>query len=207
MRVTASTKEATRLKVLQVAEELFNSKGFRETTSRDLASAAGIAAGTIFNYFPSKEAIVLQLVCDALDRSEATFGKRVRKESTLEEDLFLYVSTDLRQLQPMRSFVWPAFDTHLGPACGVAANELGLKDLWIHIRRDRIRTGHLEMVSSLLSKHGHSEPPTAVHLKMYWLLFTGVLDFWAKDQSRKQEDTLALLDQSVKMFVSWFLAD
>ena len=196
MRVTASTKEATRLKVLQVAEELFNSQGFRETTSRDLASAAGIAAGTIFNYFPSKEAIVLQLVCDALDHSEAIFTKRIRAESTLEEDLFLYVSTGLRQLQPMRSFVGPAFETHLGPACGGDANELG----------DRIRTGHLEMVSSLLSKHGHAEPPTAVHLQMYWLLFTGVLAFWAKDPSRKQEDTLALLDQSIKMFVSWYLA-
>lgn len=196
MRVTASIKEATRLKVLQVAEELFMSKGFRETTSRDLASAAGIAAGTIFNYFPSKEAIVLQLVSDALESALATFNRRVRPESTLEEDLFLYVSTGLRQLKPMRAFVGPAFESHLGPACGGEANELG----------DNIRTSHLEMVSSLLSKHGHSEPPTAVHLQMYWLLFTGVLAFWAKDQSRKQEDTLALLDQSIKMFVNWYLA-
>ena len=196
VRVSAKTKEATRQKVLQVSQELFQSKGFHETTSRDMASAVGIAAGTIFNYFPSKEAIVLQLVCDALEAAEATFTRRVRPESTLEEDLFLYVSTGLRQLKPMRGFVGPAFETHLGPACGGDANELG----------DHIRTSHVEMVSSLLSKHGHNEPPTAVHLQMYWLLYTGVLAFWAKDKSRKQEDTLALLDQSIKMFVSWYLA-
>ena len=75
-----------------------------------------------------------------------------------------------------------------------------------HELGDHIRTSHVEMVSSLLSKHGHNDPPTAVHLQMYWLLYTGVLAFWAKDQSRKQEDTLALLDQSIKMFVSWYLA-
>ena len=176
MRVTAKTKEATRQKVLQVAQELFDAQGFHETTSRDLASNVGIAAGTIFNYFPSKEAIVLQLVSDALEDAEATFGRRVRPESTLEEDLFLYVSTGLRQALPLRVFVGPALETHLGPACGGEANELG----------DAIRTSHVETVSGLISKHGHTEPPTAVQLHMYWLLYTGVLAFWAKDASRKQ---------------------
>ena len=193
MRVTASTKEATRRKILQVAGELFDSRGFRDTTSRDLAASAGIAAGTIFNYFASKEMIVLQLMADALDRSESTFARRVRQGSTLEEDLFLYVSTGLRQLRPLRGFISPALDTHLGPASGGASNELA----------DRIRTEHLESVSGLLNKHGHVEPLTAVQLHMYWLLYTGVLAFWARDASRKQEETLALLDQSVKMFVNW----
>ena len=41
---------------------------------------------------------------------------------------------------------------------------------------------------------------------MYWLLYTGVLAFWTKDASVKQEDTLALLDQSMKMFVAWLNA-
>ena len=193
MRVTAETKEATRRKVLEVAQELFDAQGFRETTSRDLAARAGIAAGTIFNYFPSKEAIVLQLIADALELSASVFGKRVRQESSLEEDLFLYVSTALRQLQPLRGFMAPALETHLGPACGGAANELD----------DEIRTTQLQAVADLLTKHGHTVPPTAVQLQMYWLLYTGVLAFWANDSSRRQEDTLALLDQSVQMFVNW----
>ena len=42
---------------------------------------------------------------------------------------------------------------------------------------------------------------------MYWTLYTGVLAFWAGDKSPKQEDTLALLDQSLAMFVAWLRSD
>ena len=34
-------------------------------------------------------------------------------------------------------------------------------------------------------------------------LYTGVLVFWAHDKSSRQEDTLALLDESLAMFVGW----
>ena len=193
MRVTAKTKEATRLKLLKVAKELFTSKGFHETTSRDLASGVGIAAGTIFNYFPSKEAIALQLIADQLDKVDSAYKRRAKESATLEGDLFLYVATGLRQLKSLRSFAAPVFETHLGPACGGDANELG----------SHIRSTHLEFVSGLLAKHGRAEPASATELQMYWLLYSGVLAFWARDSSRKQEATLALLDQSINMFVSW----
>lgn len=193
MRVTAKTKEATRIKLLEVAKQLFTSKGFHKTTSRDLAAGVGIATGTIFNYFPSKEAIALQLIADQLEKADSAFTRRSKEGTTLEEDLFLYVATGLRQLKSLRSFAAPVFETHLGPACGGDANELG----------DQIRSTHLEFVSNLLAKHGRTEPATATELQMYWLLYSGVLAFWAKDSSRKQEATLALLDQSIHMFVSW----
>jgi hypothetical protein len=54
----------------------------------------------------------------------------------------------------------------------------------------------------LAAKHGYGElPPTA--LQLYWTLYTGVLVFWANDKSSKQEDTLALIDESINMFVGW----
>ena len=40
-------------------------------------------------------------------------------------------------------------------------------------------------------------------LQLYWTLYTGVLAFWASDASPKQEDTLALLDESMTMFADW----
>jgi hypothetical protein len=38
---------------------------------------------------------------------------------------------------------------------------------------------------------------------LYWTLYTGVLAFWASDASPKQENTLALLDESMTMFTGW----
>jgi hypothetical protein len=69
-----------------------------------------------------------------------------------------------------------------------------------------LRTDHLETVANLVRKHRLPEP-TTVALQMYWTLYTGVLAFWAGDKSPKQEDTLALLDQSLAMFVSWLKSE
>ena len=34
-------------------------------------------------------------------------------------------------------------------------------------------------------------------------LYVGVLTFWGRDKSPKQEDTLAMLDQAINMFAAW----
>lgn len=44
--------------ILAAALELFERRGFHGTTVPDLAQQAGVAAGTIYRYFDSKEAIV-----------------------------------------------------------------------------------------------------------------------------------------------------
>ena len=43
--------------------------------------------------------------------------------------------------------------------------------------------------------------PSFVTLHLYWALFAGVLAFWLDDPSPHQEDTLAVLDGALKMFV------
>jgi hypothetical protein len=62
---------------------------------------------------------------------------------------------------------------------------------------------HLETVVQIAARHGRQDALSTVALQMYWTLFTGVLAYWAKDRSPRQEDTLALLDQSLAMFVGW----
>ena len=69
-----------------------------------------------------------------------------------------------------------------------------------------LRLSHLETVARLSKKRGAIEL-SPVALQLYWTLYTGVLMFWAQDRSPKQEDTLALLDQSLAMFVGWLQRD
>ena len=54
-------KEATRAAIAEAARRLFAEKGYAGTRTRDIAEAAGIATGTLFNYAPTKEDIVLLL--------------------------------------------------------------------------------------------------------------------------------------------------
>src|SRR3954463_7907213 len=103
MRVTAETKIATRQQIVSAADELFREKGFAETTTRDIARAAGIASGTLFNYFATKEALLARLAADAVGEAcEDVSAKTGATSQTLEEDFFALTGAPLRNLKPLR---------------------------------------------------------------------------------------------------------
>lgn len=53
--------EQRRQEILDAAVRLFHDKGFDETTVHDIARAAGVASGTVYLYFSSKEEILTEL--------------------------------------------------------------------------------------------------------------------------------------------------
>jgi AcrR family transcriptional regulator len=210
MRVTAETKNATRKRILEVAKKQFAQQGFEATTTRDLARAAHIAAGTLFNYFPTKESIVECLVSDACDRAEAEFERSVantpssepasepaqpKERLSLEEELFAHAAGILRTLKPYRKYLPAVLETTLSPLVSNESNG----------DQPSLPAAHLEVVSQIVYRHAQHERLSPVALQLYWTLYTGVLTYWAKDRSPRQEDTLALVDQSLAMFVGWLV--
>jgi len=66
---TGSTSEPSRREeLLAIAARLFAEKGFRNTTVRDIADAAGILSGSLYHHFDSKESMVDELL-DSFQRS------------------------------------------------------------------------------------------------------------------------------------------
>ncbi|MGB7443110.1 MAG: TetR/AcrR family transcriptional regulator [Coleofasciculaceae cyanobacterium] len=51
----------TRQRILQAAQSLFARRGYEGTTTKDLASAAGVAEGTLFRHFENKKAILVEV--------------------------------------------------------------------------------------------------------------------------------------------------
>lgn len=190
MRITAEEKQATRERIEAAALELFRTRGFEATTTRDIARQAEIAVGTLFNYFTAKEAIVIVMAEEGLAKAQAAVAKQPAAE-TLEEDLFALVAAELRQLKPLRKFIGPVLETALSPLASIGING-----------EANLRTDHLESVARIARAHGLAEV-SSVALQVYWSLYTGVLAFWAADKSPKQEETLALLDNSLHMFAAW----
>lgn len=47
--------------ILQIAEEVFLEKGYHETSMDEIAARVGIAKGTVYLHFPSKEALVVAI--------------------------------------------------------------------------------------------------------------------------------------------------
>lgn len=60
-RVPLRERNRQRMKerIISAASELFKTRGFHPTTMDDIAEKAEISRGTLFNYFPSKETLLL----------------------------------------------------------------------------------------------------------------------------------------------------
>jgi AcrR family transcriptional regulator len=114
MRITAHQKQATRQRILKAAQDLFHKSGFEAATTREIAQSAGIAAGTLFNYFPSKEAIIAGLAEDAWVAARQRF-RETPVASDLNESLFALIAAELRELKPLRECIAPLFETVLSP--------------------------------------------------------------------------------------------
>lgn len=55
---TSSRRERTHQRLIECALELFESQGFEETTTSQIAAAAGVTNMTFFRHFPSKDLVV-----------------------------------------------------------------------------------------------------------------------------------------------------
>jgi AcrR family transcriptional regulator len=53
---------ARQTQILEAAAKVFAQKGFRHATIRDVAQAADVADGTIYNYFENKEALLNAII-------------------------------------------------------------------------------------------------------------------------------------------------
>src|SRR5215475_2057556 len=115
MRITAEVKAETRQRIIDTASELFRTDGWENTTTRGIATAAGIATGTLFNYFESKEAIVAALMSEALSNAKQGLQRRPPEDQSLEEELFSLIWTELRSLRRFRKFLPAAAETILSP--------------------------------------------------------------------------------------------
>src|SRR5882672_11992034 len=61
----------TRERLFRSALQLFAQKGFEETTVEDITEAADVGKGTFFNYFPSKDHILIAFGEMQLSKLEA----------------------------------------------------------------------------------------------------------------------------------------
>ncbi|MCQ2085529.1 MAG: TetR/AcrR family transcriptional regulator [archaeon] len=61
-------REAARKLILDVSMELFYTKGFDETTTRDIITKAGILNGSLYNRFKNKDEILVCMVHEGISR-------------------------------------------------------------------------------------------------------------------------------------------
>lgn len=66
MNSRAAQRQQTRQKILDAARDCYRAGSFDAVSTREVAQRAGVAEGTIFNHFPTKEELVISCVGDQL---------------------------------------------------------------------------------------------------------------------------------------------
>ncbi len=90
--IQAQLIAARRSQILDAATKVFAAKGFHRATIKDVAQEAGIADGTIYNYFENKNALLLSI----LDRLNETPQRGEHFAQSLNMDLSEWANRYIR---------------------------------------------------------------------------------------------------------------
>lgn len=64
----AETDGKPRLAIMNAAMQLFGKQGFTGTSMRDIAGAVGLLPGSLYAHIASKEALLLEIITDGIER-------------------------------------------------------------------------------------------------------------------------------------------
>ena len=132
-------------RIIMAAVELFKTKGYQHTTLDDIAEHAEISRGTLFNYFPSKESLLIPW-------GEEIFERQIRPQlmaywdtqpTTLEmiRSLFNSMSEHIRVFPDMvQTFMHEALKSHNRELA-----HIGFQELFISILRYGQTRGEVRM--------------------------------------------------------------
>jgi AcrR family transcriptional regulator len=76
-----------RTAILEAALKLFTERGFHGTSTAQISKEAGVATGTLFNYFPTKEDLINNLYFEVKGDLSRSMGKGIETESTFQDKL------------------------------------------------------------------------------------------------------------------------
>ena len=187
-------KENTKQAILQAALKLFAEKGFYQTTTKAISKKAGIAEGTLFNYFPTKEDLALYFFEEELDAVIEWYQHDSRiKRAALPEKLFAIIQQSLDRLAPYEEFLGAVYLRSLMPTSKLSPWNLQSQER--HLR-------YLRFIRDILAEaEAAEEIPRFGDFGAYafGLFHMAMLTYWLRDCSRGKEQTLALLDRCLKM--------
>ncbi len=187
-------KEKTKQAILAAALKLFAEKGFYNTSTRAISRKAGIAEGTLFNYFETKEDLALYFFEREMDDVIGWFEGNPRiKRAALPEKLFAIIHHSLERLEPYEEFIGAVYLRALAPSSKLSP--------W-RLQNQERNLRYLRFIQDILAEaesedrlpHLGDFGPYAFHL-----FHLAIITYWLQDGSRGKEQTLALLDRCLKL--------
>ena len=127
-RISETTKVQVRERLLTAAARLFADRGLAGANIDDVATSAGFGKGTVYNYFPSKEALFAAVIEEGCRRAVERWSS-VPRAASVRADLRALAAADVavlledegftqvlvREALAFRTETYPLVVEHLGP--------------------------------------------------------------------------------------------
>ncbi len=184
--------ERTRRKVYDTAMTLFRERGFDETTMRDISQQAGMALGTAYYHFPSKEAIIASYYESTQYRHHAYVVEHLSGHKALQDRLKMVFHSKIEQVQGDRRLLGTIFRYTGDPQHPLSVLGEGTRSL----QQQSVATISLALRGERFPREIAELLPVAL-----WGLQMGALLYLLYDTSEGQTRTFRLMDQSLALTV------
>jgi len=186
-----------RVAIINAAVDLFSQRGFRGTTTRELASAVGVSEPVLYQHFATKRdlytAIVDQLIAETtgtFQQSLASLGPDQNDRTffqLLGENILAWHSKESKQV---RLLLFSALEGH------------ELADLW----HDKATTSFIRFVEEYIRRRVEAGAFTAAHPLVAARLFIGTVGNYGLTRNLFRCGEIELSDQEVvSQFVDIYL--
>lgn len=144
---TTSTS-GRRSELLRIAATLFADKGFRNTTVRDIAEAAGILSGSLYHHFDSKESMVDEILSTFQAELFASYDAVLASDDDARTklDRVVRLSFEAIDQHPAEVAIFQNEADHLGTLERfgyLAERGVQSRDIWVTLLREGVETGVL----------------------------------------------------------------
>ncbi len=155
--LTEEEQNRRRHEIFAAAESLFLEKGFIETSMREVAEAAGMSKSSLYDYFPTKDDILLWYFLDDMDDLIALARDIANQPLSAIEKLHLIMHMQMERLVESKAY-YLRFFIELQRLGGESRQLIRLKrhdyqDLLCDIFKQGIREGAFRPVNSLSAIH------------------------------------------------------
>ena len=137
-----------REELLALAARLFAQKGFRNTTVRDIADAAGILSGSLYHHFDSKESMVDEILRTFQDELFGQYDAILRSDDDARSKLERAVEVSFAAIDqhPHEVAIFQNEAAHLGDFerfAYLAERNAQSRSVWITLLREGVASGAL----------------------------------------------------------------
>lgn len=95
----------TKRRIFETSMDLFAKKGYDATSIEEITSVVGIAKGTLYYHFTSKEEILDFLIVEGLKLLEHSLETKIRKAQTFEDKIYEIICVELKVVERYENLI------------------------------------------------------------------------------------------------------